>query len=778
MLNMNKDLMRQSVGYHGPMLLSLLKSEQYENPDIQSVSAEFLKTALHHRKDRRIDNIGIQQFIARKADLLFAPSWKSTVSTELNDEETEDYYAIMPPLEQLMEVPGDDKRQYFFRDIERGDIVIGRVTSIREFGFFLTLISLGGDLGRDIESLEITALCPVRDVPSHGKHEDPLSYFQVGDLVRVAVKDVERYHERLAVTLRPSLLSTRLSHWKLGVIGSEDLPTYYRRNSTLDNHITETYDKILHHTLGFANPSAVEYLLGKLGISEIDSPSLMRGLQSKNFLGDDYAAALRKKQSASWALKCVKAGVDHFKAGHHVDAMNEYNKALEIDSNNVEALVARGALYATKGSLSKAISDFDLALETCPTHRNAKKYLCQTLVERGGQLEEEEKLVNAESCYKKALNLDETFSEAEEALQKLRKRMQKSLEKKTKETKEEAKKIEVSSAEKLRKLLKEEKRMKKKRKKSTSSSSSDSPESSWSSSSSSPERSRKHKSTKKRQRKRSGSSRSQKRHLSKSSCDEKIHHMHTNKKEWYTPPADTSASFLNQKQEVAKLLEKNESSVDQWSEIMEKRRYGSVSSSSVEILDPLEGRSEDNRNCLYSSRTQDSYYQHDKRHKADKGRELCDKKSNDLDKIRKWSQEYEIGNESISKMCKKSSRNYSESSCTEYSHSSGDKYHHERKASGLISSNIKDGRCDFGKSGDCGKDYVHESSSKDWKDESVSRHYRNDERENSKDSPHNHNCATGKTVKSMPQNLLEIFSQIAEFEKGKEYGGECKQKNN
>lgn len=33
----------------------------------------------------------------------------------------------------------------------------------------------------------------------------------------------------------------------------------------------------------------------------------------------------------------------------------------------------------------KAIDDFELALENCPTHRNAKKYLCQTLVERGGQ---------------------------------------------------------------------------------------------------------------------------------------------------------------------------------------------------------------------------------------------------------------------------------------------------------------------------------------------------------------------------------------------------------
>lgn len=120
----------------------------------------------------------------------------------------------------------------------------------------------------------------------------------------------------------------------------------------------------------------------------------------------------------------MKAGVDYFKVGRHVEAMNEYNKALEIDPQNVEALVARGALYATKGSLNKAIGDFEIALENCPTHRNARKYLCQTLVERGRQLEEEDKLVNAESYYKKALSLDETFQEAEEALTKLRKHMQ------------------------------------------------------------------------------------------------------------------------------------------------------------------------------------------------------------------------------------------------------------------------------------------------------------------------------------------------------------------
>lgn len=39
-------------------------------------------------------------------------------------------------------------------------------------------------------------------------------------------------------------------------------------------------------------------------------------------------------------------------------------------------------------------------------------------------MEEEEKLLNAESYYKKALNIDETFQEAEDALLKLRKQIQ------------------------------------------------------------------------------------------------------------------------------------------------------------------------------------------------------------------------------------------------------------------------------------------------------------------------------------------------------------------
>lgn len=40
----------------------------------------------------------------------------------------------------------------------------------------------------------------------------------------------------------------------------------------------------------------------------------------------------------------VATGVKHFKAGEHGKAMKYFDHALDIDSENVEGLVARGAL--------------------------------------------------------------------------------------------------------------------------------------------------------------------------------------------------------------------------------------------------------------------------------------------------------------------------------------------------------------------------------------------------------------------------------------------------
>lgn len=665
----------------------------------------------------------------------------------------------MPPLEQFMEIPTMDRRELFFRDIERGDIVIGRISSIREFGFFMVLICLGSGIMRDISHLEITALCPLRDVPSISNHGDPLSYYQTGDIIRAGIKDIDRYHEKLAVSLYSSSLPPHLSGIKLGVISSEELPLYYRKSVELNSNSLESYENIMQSSLGFVNPGVVEFLLGKLGIDESNPPSLMRGLQSKNFSEDDFASALRKKQSASWALKCVKIGVDYFKVGRHVDAMNEYNKALEIDKQNVEALVARGALYATKGSLNKAIEDFELALENCPTHRNARKYLCQTLVERGGQLEEEEKFLNAESYYKKALALDETFKDAEDALQKLHVYMQKSLELREKqaekEEKQKTKKIETS-AEKLRKLLKEEKRLKKKRRKSTSSSSVSSADESLSSSSSSS--SSGHRRHKKHKRNRSESSRSSKRHSAKASSNQ----IDQNKKdECFPVPANTSASFLNQKQEVEKLLEKQDRLPYQKKQVKEKDKC-SFSSSSVEIPDDFGGRSEDPRDFYDSYKTQAGSSRTEKPYKSERHfssrRDSSDSfYRNSEDKVKmygykRFEKDTEGRKEHYRKWEPGSTRHATSPASSDYSWKSGEKYK-KSTYSGSRDLSRHEQRYQLNKNQG---EYEREGNY----EEDIKTEIQG-EGLNSKDH------SEGGVKKNLPQNLLNIFNQIAAFEKEK-----------
>ncbi|XP_065700561.1 tetratricopeptide repeat protein 14 isoform X1 [Patagioenas fasciata] len=768
---MDRELLRQALSYHGPTLLSLLRAEQHDNPDFRGLlpppgtALEPPRGSPHPPaswKERTSLDTEIKRFIAKKADLLFAHSWKPNGPLADTIEEDEECYAVMPPLERFMDVPREDRRELFFRDIERGDIVIGRITSIREFGFFMVLICLGSGVIREISDLEITALCPLRDVPSQSNHGDPLSYYQTGDLIRAAIKDVDRYHEKLTVSLYSSALPPNLCSTKLGVITSDDFPLHYKRSMEVAN-TGETFEEVLHRSPGFANPSIVEYLAEKLGLSESNPPSLLRSLQMKNFSEEDFAPALRKTQSASWALKCVKAGVDYFKVGRHVEAMNEYNKALEIDPQNVEALVARGALYATKGSLNKAIGDFEIALENCPTHRNARKYLCQTLVERGGQLEEEDKLVNAESYYKKALSLDETFQEAEEALTKLRKHMQKSLEMRekqaAKEERQKEKKVETS-AEKLRKLLKEEKRLKKKRKVSTPSSSSSSSSSDSSSDVSiSSSSSSDHKKRKKKRRHRSESSRSSKKCSSRASSHYKDQ---SRKEEWYSPPADTSASFLNQNFEVEKLLERQDSLVCPKTEVREKGRHCSFSRTSGDDEDTFGGRSEDSRDSYSSSRTLPSCSKTEKYSKTDRffssrrGPSSSYHKSDDKPRMhyfRKLERDVEGRKEQFKKHGSGQDRYYMSPAGSDHSGRSVGRYR------SYSSTSFHEG--DRGYESD--RHVVSESKNRKRNDEES-----DEAKEPDEEMSLNGTAQTESDIKrNLPQNLVNIFNQIAEFEREK-----------
>ena len=125
----------------------------------------------------------IQQFIARKADLLFKKLDKTLSETPAvvekppkqplkNDGEEEesptithsDYYAILPPLEQYMVVPPDESRKRLFQLLHVGDVVTGRIVSIKEFGLFVQLIALCDDRARYVEKSEVIALIPAGEL--------------------------------------------------------------------------------------------------------------------------------------------------------------------------------------------------------------------------------------------------------------------------------------------------------------------------------------------------------------------------------------------------------------------------------------------------------------------------------------------------------------------------------------------------------------------------------------------------------------------------------------
>ncbi|XP_070816734.1 tetratricopeptide repeat protein 14 isoform X1 [Chaetodon trifascialis] len=797
---MDRELLRQCLVYHGEPLFNKLKCEQTENPDFQAVVSDLCKATYESSGEGKGSPL-VEQFIARKADILFSPAWKTATHQEEEHEEEEaaEPYAIMPPLELFMEVSYDERRAMLYRDLERGDAVVGRINNIREYGFFLTLLSTAGGLKRDIEDLELSALCHIREIPSTGSHDDPLSYYQIGDFIKAAVKDIDRYQEKITVSLHQASLSPSLEHIKLGVIPREELPVHYSRGVRAATDSSETYECILKSCHGYHNPSVVDYLLEKVGVGDTHPPSMMRGLQSKLFQEEDFASAIRKKQSASWALKCVRAGVDHFKHGRHVEAMNEYNKALDIDTNNVEALVARGALYANKGSIMKAIMDFELALKSCPDHRNAKKYLCQTLVERGKQLEEQEKLVTAEGLYRRALSLDDLNPEAQDALHKITDTIQKSIRQREEALAKEQVQAKSSqtSAEKLRKILKEEKRMKKKRKRSASSSSSSSASSrrnSSSSSSSSSSRRRSKKKKKKRRRSERGSKRhrrisSRESRRSEEGKSEEDRKEEEDEVEWYPAPPNTTATFLNQKG-GPRFEERDEEGVEE--KDTEERRISqlySLSAASDEEesdstrrerkrRDREEGRTKRGKNSVSRSPERGvSSRSRERREKSrERGKEDDRKDRRDSDSRRRSSLD---DNRKRKVSCSSAESEYSRKSNfkSEYLGNSGSASKHTESRMRYDSKNsFHGGRCENRGREEIGEgdESQRERDGRKGKDEAESRR---SEGGNSKrsDGGGNHNKQSALTSvpggggpkKNLPSNLLDIFNQIAQFEKEK-----------
>ena len=150
------------------------------------------------------------------------------------------------------------------------------------------------------------------------------------------------------------------------------------------------YSVFLEKSVGFINPTNVAHLASELGL-DTKGDSLMKDL-SGSYPPEMYVTSLRKEQASKWAFKHVAQGIKFFKSGNNVEAFQCLNQALNIDGENVEGLVARGALYANNGGLDKAVEDFETALKINKQHKNAKKYMCETLIAVARNHEDDDKV--------------------------------------------------------------------------------------------------------------------------------------------------------------------------------------------------------------------------------------------------------------------------------------------------------------------------------------------------------------------------------------------------
>ena len=335
--------------------------------------------------------------------------------TEL--EETKDYYGIMAPIDSYMNLSPGIMEPHVWQCFDIGDVVIGRVVSKLERGLNVCLICFDGGKVQDIESLEIEARCPRSEIPTITNHEDPLSRYSIRDLVRGEIISIHRREQKLTMTLRAnSSYDKKLTY---GVIADENLPVSYKRMCTNN----ETYDKLLQLSTGFYNPNVIDFLKERLIPGRFSS--FLKDLREFSCTPDELAPALRKRQSAKLAKKSVTKGINYYRKDMMYEALQELNHALEVDPVNVDAFVARGALYANKRTFAKAIGDFEKALSLDQHNKNARKYLLEVLIERAKSIEQDvqdlEQIKEASRLYERALTLDPDCSEAQIALGTLEK---------------------------------------------------------------------------------------------------------------------------------------------------------------------------------------------------------------------------------------------------------------------------------------------------------------------------------------------------------------------
>ncbi|VDN99199.1 unnamed protein product [Rodentolepis nana] len=331
------------------------------------------------------------------------------------DEDAAAFCALTPPLETFMVVPDETRKEQFYRTAQQDDMLIGSVTAIQDSGLVITILAYDQGPRRDFDGLRVTGFCPIRQLPKFATHGNPLDAFQIGDKVRAFILDVH-HSGRLILSMNDKALNINLyGNIQLGIISDDDLPLHYRKLQNLDG---KSFETCLLGNPQFKNPDGLRVLCARFDIPRSSACSLLFSNAKISLPKQEMACELRRVQLYNMSMRHVAQGVKYFKDNRNTEALQCYNFAIEVESTNADAYVARGALYASIGSYAKAIDDLEKSLSLQPNHANAKNYLGQTLLAYTIEITSTDP-TRAEAMLQRALELDPTNLEAREALRQL-----------------------------------------------------------------------------------------------------------------------------------------------------------------------------------------------------------------------------------------------------------------------------------------------------------------------------------------------------------------------
>jgi len=117
-------------------------------------------------------------------------------------------------------------------------------------------------------------------------------------------------------------------------------------------------------------------------------------------------------EPSTTALEHFQQGNDLSRAGEFDKAAEQYEKALEIDPQYVDAMTNLGGAYYSLGQLDKAIEQYTKAIEIAPSDADIRSNLAAAHVQKHQSAGDPEELNLAVEQYEKAVELNPDLAEA------------------------------------------------------------------------------------------------------------------------------------------------------------------------------------------------------------------------------------------------------------------------------------------------------------------------------------------------------------------------------